>query len=211
MKRITFSVIYLLLAGWILFDVYYPQKHDLREFDPKGVALLDAAMWRSYYEKKPLKLFWQSAELLRQQVKAPFWRSFRLSYHAAKAAFVFKDGKNRRDYDRALPDLEAFYGGINTLSDRSFDVNKTARRELEWWIIRRYREQHPPEEWAELQAEIAAEIYHVPVEKCREYGRIRTEAMFFRDQKGDTITEADWQHVNDLLMTSWRSLAKANQ
>lgn len=211
MKRIIFPVVCLLLIGWILFDVYYPRTHDLREFDPKGVAQLDAAMWRSYYEKKPLKLFWQSAKLLRQQVKAPFWRSFGISYHAAKAAFVFKEGKNRHDYDSALPDLEAFYEGINALSDRSFDAKKAARRELEWWIIRRYREQHPPEEWAELQAQIAAEIYRVPVEKCRKYGRIRTEAMFFRDQKGDTITEADWQHVNDLLLISWSSLVKINQ
>jgi hypothetical protein len=156
-----------------------------------------------------LKLFWQTAELVRKQVKAPFWRSFIIAYHAAKGAFIFKDGKNRVDYNKALPDLEAFYGAINDLTIKPFFVKKAAQLELEWWIIRRYREQHPPEEWADLQAKVAGEIYHLPFEKFKEYGRLRTEAMFFRDQKGDKMTEADWNQVETMLNRSWRTLSQA--
>ncbi|WP_080054568.1 hypothetical protein [Spirosoma aerolatum] len=208
MKRIALVVL-VLLIGWVLVDVYRPFKVDLRHFDPADVARLDTDMWRSYYERHPLRLFWQSAELVRRQVHAPFWRSFVIAYHAAKAAFVFKDGKSRADYNRALPDLEAFYGAISAISKQPFNIDQTARHELEWWIIRREREHYPPVEWARLQAQTVANLYQIPVDRCAEYGRLRTEAMLFRDHQGEAITEADWQKIQNLLNQAWRSLAKA--
>jgi hypothetical protein len=207
MKIKFLYVLLLLFLGWVVADLWYPRQRDLRQFDFTAVAQLDAEMWRSYYEKKPLKLFWQTAKLMRKQVKAPFWRSFVIAYHAAKGAFIFKDGKNRIDYNKALADLEDFYGAINALSNKPFNVKKVAQQELEWWIIRRYREQHPPQEWADLQAKVASEIYQLPFERFKEYGQIRTEAMFFRDQKGDKMTEADWKRVETMLNRSWQSLS----
>ncbi|GAB3953844.1 hypothetical protein GCM10028805_38380 [Spirosoma harenae] len=199
----------ILLGVWILVDLLIPRHADLRRFDPAEVARLDADMWRSYYERKPAKLFWQSAELIRTQVHAPFWRSFVIAYHAAKAAFIFKDGKGRADYNRALPDLEAFYAAIAKLGNQSLDVPQTARNELEWWIIRREREKHPPMEWANLQAQTVADMYQISVGDCIEYAQLRTDAMLFRDQKGEAITEADWQKIQTLLHQSWQSLRKA--
>ena len=62
-------------------------------------------------------------------------------------------------------------------------------------------------EWADLQAKVASEIYQLPFERFKEYGQIRTEAMFFRDQKGDKMTEADWKRVETMLNRSWQSLS----
>ena len=76
---------FLIGVLWVLTDLYVPWQVNLQTFDPLELARLDGEMWRSYYEKKPLKLFWQSAKLMREQVHAPFWRSFVMSYHAAKA------------------------------------------------------------------------------------------------------------------------------
>lgn len=209
MKRKRALVVVLLLVGWVMAELLIPRRVDLRRFEPTAVARLDAAMWRSYYEKKPVLLFWQSARLIREQVHAPFWRSFVIAYHAAKAAFIFKEGRSRTDYSRALPALETFYGAIAQLSSQPLDVASTARNELEWWIIRRERDQHPPAEWAALQARIAAALYHIPVAACAEYGQLRTKAMLFRDQRGDAVTEADWQRIQAVLEKSWRSLAEA--
>ena len=209
MKRKIVSVFLLALTGWILTDLLLPRQGNFQSFDPAAVARLDAGMWRSYYERKPLGLLWQSAELLRQQVHAPFWRSFVLAYYAASAAFTFKDGQTRSDYARALPDLEQFYGGIARLSTKPIDVKKAARNELEWWIIRRERNQHPPAEWATLQARIAADLYRIPVASCQPYGNLRTEAMVYRDSRNTTMTEADWQRVEQLLRQSWQSLSRA--
>ncbi len=211
MKRTAIFLLLLVLTGWVLADMLLPKRVDLRQFEPTEVARLDGLMWQSYYERKPLLLFWQSAALLRQQVHAPFWRSFVIAYHAAKAAFIFKDGKNRADYYRALPNLEAFYEGINRLSQRPINIAKAARNELEWWIIRRERNLHPPAEWAALQTAVVADLYHVPPATCAEYGRLRTEAMLFRDQQGDAITEADWQRIDTLLRQSYAALHRAVQ
>lgn len=146
---------------------------------------------------------------MRQQLHAPFWQSLHIAYYAAKAAFVFKDGTSRTDFNRALPDLKAFYGAIALLSTQPLNVSQLARNELEWWIIRRERQRHSPAEWAALQAQIAADLYQIPVATCAEYGRLRTEAMCFRDQKGEAMTEGDWQHLQSLLEQAWGSLAIA--
>lgn len=197
-----------LLGIWIATDLWIPRHHDLRQFNPAAIGILESKMWRSYYEKKPLLLFWQSAQLFRQQLKAPFWRSFKIAYHAAKAAFIFKNGTNREDYNLALPKLQAFYREVARLSNRPLEVNRAAQQELEWWIIRRYREEHSPKEWAKLQAQVAGEIYRVDSALCETYGELRTEAMLYRDELGEKIGERDWDKIEKMLINAWGVLKK---
>lgn len=208
--RIVAVVVVLLVAG-VLFDLYYPRTSKLREFDPDEVARLETAMWRSYYDQEHLRLFNQLSELLRTQYHLPPLRSNEVAYYGANAAFVFKQGKERPDYEKALPDLRKFYGEIRKISDVPFDVDRVSQLELEWWIIHRQRQQHKPDDLARALAELQAEIYRVPVEKLMEHGRLRAEAMTIRDTKADAgaVTEADWAKIDQLLRQSWRSLAQA--
>jgi hypothetical protein len=199
------------LIVWVGIDLYGPRTSHLRDFDPDEVARLETAMWRSYYDKQQVRLFNQLAELLRKQYNMPLVRSNRVAYQAAKAAFIFKDGKQRSDYEKALPNLVDFYGSVREVSDTPFDVNRAARLELEWWIIHRERAKHPEGDLDRALAELQAEIYHVPVEKLMEHARLRAEAMRIRDTKAETggVTEADWAKIGELLRGSWRSLAQA--
>jgi hypothetical protein len=213
MRKIIIRVIALVLAvliGGALYDLYYPRTTKMREFDPDEVARLETAMWRSYYEKRRLELFNQLAELLRTQYRMSPLRSNQVACYGANAAFVFKQGQQRSDYEKALPDLVKFYDAIRKMSDIPFDVDRAARLELEWWIIHRQRAQHAPSDLDRALAELQAEIYHVPVDRVMEHGRLRAEAMTIRDTKAEQggVTEADWAHINDLLKESWRSLAK---
>jgi hypothetical protein len=89
------------IPAWIAFDILMPRSTDFRQFDAVATGRLDAEMWRSYYERKPAKLFWQLARSLRVQFDAGFWQSFPIAYRAAKAAFTFKDGRSRDDYAKA--------------------------------------------------------------------------------------------------------------
>ncbi len=205
------AVILVLLAGGVLFDLYYPRTSKLREFDPAEVARLETAMWRSYYDKKHVKLFNELSELLRTQYHMSPIRSNQVAYYAANAAFTFKQGSKRADYEKALPDLKKFYGEIRRISDIPFDVDRVSELELEWWIIHRQREQHKPGDLDRALAELQAEIYRVPVEKLMEHGRLRAEAMTIRDTKAEAggVTEADWAKIGELLSQSWRSLAQA--
>lgn len=205
------AVIMVLLAGYVLFDLYYPQTSAMREFDSDEVARLETAMWRSYYEKQRLQLFNQLSELLRTQYHMPRVRSNQVAYYAANAAFVFKEGKQRPDYEKALPDLIKFYRAVRDISDIQFDVDRVARLELEWWIIHRQRAQHAPGDLDKALAELQAEIYQTPVAKLMDHGRLRAEAMTIRDTKAEAggVSEADWARINELLRQSWRSLAQA--
>jgi len=62
--------------------------------------------------------------------------------------------------------------------------------------------------WRSL-AELAGTIYGLPAARFEEHARLRAEAMRLRDEKGATITEADWIVIDGMLERSWVSLAAA--
>ena len=148
---------------------------------------------------------------MRVQFHFPYLKSHVVAYKAAKAAFVFKGGHNRADYEKALPDLIDFYTAIRKVSITPFDETRTAQLELEWWIIHRQRHNHVSEDLERALAETSAELYRVPVEQFTEYARLRTEAMLLRDKKAIAggVTEEDWGRIENLLRASWQSLSEA--
>ncbi|MEO6392320.1 MAG: hypothetical protein ABIP75_10745 [Pyrinomonadaceae bacterium] len=134
-----------------------------------------------------------------------------MAFRAAKAAFIFKDGHNRADYERALPDLVKFYTSIRQVSDTPFDIDRAAKLELEWWINHRERAQHAPGDLDRALAELQAEIFQLPADRLMEHARLRAEAMKIRDEKAATggVTEEDWRKIEELLRESWSSLLKS--
>lgn len=200
----------LAILAWVGFDLYGPRSTKMRQFDPNEVARIETAMWRSYYAKDRVKLFQQLTELMRSQYQMPYATSNAVAYQAARAAFVFKEGETRADYEKALPHLVKFYQAVRDGSDIPFDVEKVAKLELEWWIVHRQRARHQTGDLDRALAELPAEIYRVPVEQVMEHARLRAEAMTIRDEKAAAggVTEADWQRIEELLRGSWQSLWK---
>jgi len=208
-KRLVGAAVALAaIAAYTAYDLAAPRHEDLRAFDPDEVARLDTAMWRSYYDRQRVTLFLQLAELLRTQYGLPFLRSNVVAYRAAHAAFVFKDGHARAEYERALPDLVEFYTALRDVSDTPFDVDEAARRELEWWIVHRERDRHAPRDLAAALADLASTMYGLPPERFETHARLRAEAMTIRDEKAAAggVGEADWARIDGLLHASWRSL-----
>ena len=211
--KMTFSpqvlpIAIIVLCGYVCVDLFYPVSTDLRAFDPNELGRLDMEMWRSYYDRKPVKMFFQLAEVLRTQYDFPFLRSFVGAYHAGKAAFVFKDGSQRSDYEKALPDLRKYFRAIHTIGNIDFHVEKAASRELEWWIVHRQRERYSEEDLGRACASAAAEVYRIHPDSALEHGRLRAAAMTIRDMKaqhGD-VSEADWQEIERLLKQCYLSL-----
>jgi hypothetical protein len=56
------------------------------------------------YDHHSLALFFELTRLLHSQYHLSVTRSFLAAYHAAHAV-IFQPGKNRQDYERALPDI----------------------------------------------------------------------------------------------------------
>jgi hypothetical protein len=209
-RRIILAIL-VVIVGYAAFDLFGPRSATMRAFDPNEVARLETAMWRSYYDRERLKLYTQLTELLQTQYNLPYVRSNAVAYQASRAAFVFKDGHNRAEYEKALPYLVSFYGSIRKVSDIPFDVNRAAQLELEWWIIHRERKSHAPGDLDRALAELPAEIYGVPAERLMKHARLRAEAMTIRDTKAEAggVTEEDWAKIDQLLHASWRSLSVA--
>lgn len=199
----------LLYAG---MDLFWPLRRDLRQFDPAAVGALETKMWRSYYDREPVALFGQLAETLRTQYHFPPLRSYLGAYHAASAAFTFKDGKKRSDYQKALPALHAYFAVIHDTGNIDFDVERVAAMELEWWIVHRDRADYPAGSLGQACAEAAAALYGLSVDRTLEHGRGRAEAMVIRDTRADRggVTEADWAAIETLLRRSYASLRQAN-
>ncbi len=214
-KRILWLILAIVAALllWAGIDLFLPRREDIRRFDPDAIAHLDTVMWRSYYDRRSSDLFLQLAELMRLQFHFPLLRSNHVAAYAAKAAFIFKDGHGRADYERALPYLECYFQEIHDISNGSFDVQRAAKLELEWWIVHRERGRHEEGDLARAVAEAAAELYQVPADKLMDYGRFRADAMKIRDTAAvhNGVTESDWRAIESDLQSSWQSLFKAVQ
>src|SRR5882757_11576154 len=114
-----------------------PRKADLRAFDPAAMAQLETAMWRDYYERHYPRLFYHLYELSRTQFGFSPLDSFRIALSAAQAAKTFQPTRSRTGADAALPSLVTYYRLLQPAAPVAFDVNETARLELDWWQARR--------------------------------------------------------------------------
>jgi hypothetical protein len=212
-RRGVLAAVLLLLLAWVVADLGWPVRSDIRSFDYHEIARMDAHMWKSYYARQPVKLFGQLARLLREQYGAPFLRSYLIAYYAARAAFLFKAGHNRPEYEKALPPLTRLYAQINRMSYEPIDADQAARLELEWWIIHRQREHYRPGDLEWALARTAAAIYHQPAEAMLPHARYRASAMHIRDTKAINggLQAHDWRQIEALLLNSWRELWEAVQ
>jgi hypothetical protein len=200
-------------AGWAAGRIARgPARVDIRAFDPDEVARLETDMWRSYYDRRRLPLFGQLVALLRGQFRLSPARSLATAFLAARAAAVFQVGRDHADYQRALPYLERYYAAILAVSDTPFDAARAARLELDWWIVHRETAEQArgPKELERALAELAAELYQVPVERLGVHAERRAEAMTIRDRRAQEpggVAEADWDRIQSLLRLAWRALA----
>lgn len=211
MKRL-FIIVLALTAGYLTIDHLLSAKNNLRQFDPIDVARLDTEMWRSYYDRRPVLLFGQLIQLMRKQYNASWINATRMAYYAGKAAFVFKEGKSRPDYEKALPLLTNYFTLLQRQSTEPFSVKEAARTELEWWIVHRQRKQYGRTALEKALSDEMAVIYHQPAQVFMPYARYRTEAMYIRDTRAETpegVSNADWQRINQLLDTSWKAARQA--
>ena len=197
-------------AGWAAAELARPRRSDIRVFDPDEVARLETAMWRSYYDRRRLPLFGQLVSLLQGQFHLQPLRSVALAGLAARAAAVFQVGASHADYRRALPYLERYYAGIRAVSEVPFDPRRAAALELEWWIVHRQVDDHPPGDLETALAELAAELYQVPAERLWIHAARRAEAMTIRDRTSRRdvgVLDDDWDRIEAVLWVAWKALA----
>jgi hypothetical protein len=184
----------------------WPRKAELRAFDPAEMARLETAMWRDYYEKRYPALFYHLYESSRAGFGFSPLASARIAMSAALAAKTFQPTRSRAEAEAAIPYLVTYYGLLREAAPVEFDVQHVASRELDWWQAR--REATGPRDYGIIVAEVAALTYGKSKDDSAllTFGIGRSEAMAYRDARGQAITEQDWMNIETQLLGAYRQL-----
>ena len=187
----------------------WPRHADLRGFEPAETARLETAMWRDYYEKRYAALLGHLYELSRTQFGFSPLDSFRVAWAAVQAAKAFQPTRSREAADAALPPLVAYYRLLASATPGGFDIAEAAWLELDWWQAR--REAVGPGQYGVTIARVAAVTYGKPADdpSLLISGIGRAEAMAYRDERGQAMTDADWSEVECRLRRAYWSLKAA--
>jgi hypothetical protein len=207
-RKTIISALVLAVAAAGIY-LCWPRTADLRAFDPAEMARLETAMWHDYYEKHYPRLFYHLYGLSRTQFGFSPLDSFRIALSAAEAAKTFQPTRSRREANAALPALVTYYRLLQSGAPVAFDVDQTARLELDWWQAR--REKVGPREYGKTVAEVAALTYGKSPDDpaIRQSGIVRAEAMAYRDARSRSMTEADWSDIQTQLLRAY-GLLKAS-
>lgn len=209
MRRGRPILVLALVCGALGIYAGWPRKPDLCTFDPAGMARLETAMWRDYYEKRYPALFYHLYEVSRTQFGFSPVNAVRIALSAAQAARTFQPTRSRQEANAALPSLRTYYDLLAAAAPAAFDVEEAARLELDWWQAR--REAVGPRDYGVTVAKVAALTYGKSSNDpgMRRSGIGRAEAMAFRDARGETMTEADWSEIEAQLLRAYQLLEAA--
>ena len=182
------------------------------DFIPAQLAQTETDMWRAYYDRRPWRLFRLSLQLLQEQLAFGLPVALLNGYRMTVAAFVFKRGKQREDYRKALHWLRAFYGSVQKRLSGKWNPHEVAELELEWWIV--HRHDFGPNQTAALEkalSELCSMVYHVPEAELEDYAHHRAVAMLISDANNQArakgLPEApNWTGVQEELELSYAAL-----
>jgi hypothetical protein len=193
----------LIVLAAILYAVI-PRNADLRAFEPQRMAERETAMWRHYYDKRYLWLFWDLYASSRSEFRFSPLDSFRIALSASHAARLFQPTTSREEASVALPPLEVYYGLLRKGATAEFDPSKAAELELDWWQAR--REKAAPKDYGKTIAATTSIVYGADNPQIAESGVLRAEAMAYRDARNDKMTDGDWRAVSTQLAAAYGKL-----
>ena len=184
-----------------------PRNADLRSFDPAKMAALETAMWRDYYDKRYLNLFFNLYLSSRGEFGFSPLDSMKIALASANAARTFQPTRSREEANAALPSLVSYYDLLARAAPAPFHAEQAARLELDWWQAR--REDVPPEIYGKTIAATSAMLYAKTDELMLQAGIERAQAMAFRDQHRNDMTDADWSEIELRLFKAYSKLQRS--
>lgn len=193
-----------LLVFLLALYVGVPRNASLRDFDPAKLAERETTMWRDYYNQSYPKLFLDLYLSSRREYGFSPLDSFRMALAAAHAARLFQPTQSRAEAEIALPALEVYYRLLEKGVPGTFDYDKAAQLELDWWQAR--RDKAAPADYGRTIAATSSLVYGVDNPSIVEAGILRAEAMAYRDARGNNMTAEDWGKVRSQLSAAYSKL-----
>lgn len=181
-------------------------KGSIKAFNPERVASLDTQMLQAYYSHKFFKMFRLLIRLFREQMGTGYLADLRLAYYSARAAMVFRRTGNLEQTEALLT---KFYALVDKHSIESVDAKKTAKAELNYWLVHRYPKRYK-QSLAQAVSEAKAVFYNVSPESLKEYGQHYVAATSIRDKATHVDhVEPDWQAMQKHFEQAYISLYEA--
>jgi hypothetical protein len=153
----------------------------LSAFAPETLASLEQAAWEAYYYRQWPRLFWLLLQIMRTQFGLSWAQSVYGAYLNTRAQVVFARqgdlGGEAQEY------MRQFYALVREPLGATYDVDRAAAAELNWWVVHRRR--HEYADYTELVAAMAAlyqEVYGVPADKLQAAALGRVRAVDASDQ-----------------------------
>ena len=103
--------------------------------------------------------------------------------------------------------MVSYYDLLARAAPAPFDAEQAARLELDWWQAR--REDVPPEVYGKTIAATSAMLYGKTDELMLQAGIERAEAMAFRDQHRNDMTDAEWSEIELRLFKAYSKLQRS--
>lgn len=154
----------------------------LRKFDPRRLAHYEKENYVAYYRKDWLKLLRVSVGMVGEAFGLSFLQAAYAAYLVARAEIAFAPFPNN-DIPLAQAYMRRFYDFIRRTHRESFDVERAAQLEVDWWIVHRRLFANPDNvDLVEALTALYAEAYSVAPERVRPAAQQRALGMLYSDQ-----------------------------
>lgn len=156
-------------------------ENPMRNFDPRKVAHYEKENYIAYYQKDWLKLLRVSVGMVGEAFALSLPQAIYGAYLVARAEIAFAPFPNN-DVPLAEAYMRRFYQFIKNVHHEDFDVARTAKLDVNWWIIhRKLFGNAENQELVDALTSLYAETYGIEPEKIREATRQRALGMLYSD------------------------------
>ena len=153
----------------------------MRNFDPRKIAYYEKENYVAYYRKDWLKLLRVSVGMVREAFALSLWQAVYGAYLIARAEVAFAPFPNN-DIPKAEAFVGRFYQFIKNVHREDFDVSRTAKLEVNWWIVhRKLFGNAENQELVEAVKSLYAETYGIESEKIHDAAFHRALGMLYSD------------------------------
>jgi hypothetical protein len=156
----------------------------MRSFDPRRVGRLECDSWVAYYRREWPALLRAAVGLVRETFRLPWPATLRGAWLVLRANQAWAPYPDN-DPERARRLMLRFYGIVARRHGESFDTERAARLEIDWWRLHREHQHGPgyaqPGPVVDALIALYTHVYAVSSEAVAIAAAERVEAMRLSD------------------------------
>jgi hypothetical protein len=156
----------------------------MRSFDPRRLGNLECDVWVAYYRRDWRRVLTAAVGMVRVGFRLPWPRTLYGAVLVLRANQVWAPYPDN-DPDKARRLMRRFYRLVARTHEESFDVDRAADLEVEWWRVHRHGQRDDPDQpvaaLVDALAALYAHVYGESVERVRPAAAQRAEAMGISD------------------------------